>query len=193
MPASPRRRTAPVLTRRAAVTAIVAGLAGASACDDHRSTRHAGSGVSGGSGASGGSAAAGGNPDVALVERVRTELADVLALATEAGTRFDSLRGPLRPFRDLHRAHLAVLDDHRSTGSAGASAAPPAPGQLSGAHSPAAALHRLVVRERLTQARLADAAVAAESGTLARLLASMSAAVGQRLAATARTTEAGTS
>ena len=122
------------------------------------------------------------DPDVALVERVRTELADILALVTATGAANDSLRGRLRPFRELHRAHLAVLTDAGETGSPAASPSG-ATGDLSVARSPASALHQVVRREQLTRARLADAAVAAESGTLARLLASMSAAVAQQLAA----------
>jgi hypothetical protein len=167
------------------VTTLVAGLVGAAACDDHRTSRDAGSGVSAGTGAPGQDA------DAALVDHVRSELTDVLAVVTAAGSASASLRARLRPFRELHRAHLAVLSDAHGTGASPTSTPAPTARQ-DGRSAPAAALHQVLQRERLTKARLADAAVSARSGTLARLLASMSAAVAQRVAVTDATTGAGT-
>jgi hypothetical protein len=63
----------------------------------------------------------------------------------------------------MHTAHLDALE-----------AAPPVPGT-------AAPLPQLLRSERQLQRFLVDAAMAAESGGLARLLASMSAAVSQHL------------
>lgn len=98
------------------------------------------------------------DPDTALVDEVLVELARAERIATAGG----------RPeWAALHRAHIAALDGPAPTGS------------------PARAVGAAVVRrrEQHLQTHLVDAAMAAESGALARLLASMSAAVAQRLAA----------
>ena len=73
----------------------------------------------------------------------------------------------------MHRAHLEVLEpsDERSV-------PPPAP-----AASPADAIARLRTVEATLQQTLATGAVDAQSGALARLLASMSASVSQHLVA----------
>lgn len=97
------------------------------------------------------------DPDVALVDGVLDELGRALRLASAAG---------MTGLVTLHRAHIMALDG-----------TPPAPGPVR--RVDAVAVRR---RERLLQAHLVEAAVAAESGPLARLLASMSAAVAQRLA-----------
>lgn len=97
------------------------------------------------------------DPDVALVEGVLDELGRALRLASAAG---------MTDLVTLHRAHITALDG-----------TPPAPGPVR--RVDAVAVRR---REHLLQAHLVEAAVAAESGPLARLLASMSAAVAQRLA-----------
>lgn len=97
------------------------------------------------------------DPDVALVDGVLEELDRALRLASAAGA-VDLVA--------LHRTHIEALDG-----------TPPAPGPRR--RVDAAAVRR---RERRLQAHLIEAAVAAESGPLAGLLASMSAAVAQRLA-----------
>ena len=73
----------------------------------------------------------------------------------------------------MHEAHLEVLEpsDERSVPS-------PAP-----AASPADAVARLRTVETTLQQTLATGAVEAQSGALARLLASMSASVSQHLVA----------
>lgn len=92
------------------------------------------------------------DPDTALVDEVVGRITATAAL---------SARVP--DLVALHTAHLDALD-----------AAPPVAGTASRA--------RLLRSERQLQRFLVDAAVRAESGPLARLLASMSAAVSQQLA-----------
>ncbi|MEP9364529.1 hypothetical protein ABLE68_16300 [Nocardioides sp. CN2-186] len=95
------------------------------------------------------------DPDVALVDGVVAQLSVALRAATRAGNA---------DLVQLHRAHLRALD-----GSA--------------RHGADARVPRVSLRERekVLQAGLANASMAAQSGELARLLASMSAAVSQRL------------
>lgn len=172
MPAAHRRRpSAPALTRRSAVASLALGLTGVAAgCDPDHGAGERSPGVSGTSASTGGA-----DPDVDLTDRVRRELGDLLALVSAAGARFGSLEHELRPFRELHRAHLAALDASAPNASVPGPELP---------RSPAAAMRAVLARERSGQARLADAAVAAASGVLARLLASMSAGMAQRLAVT---------
>ena len=96
------------------------------------------------------------DPDVALVDGVLTELADAERLATAAGAI---------ELAALHRAHIEALDGTPPTG---------VPGRTAGSD----AVRR---REQRLQNHLESAALQAESGALARLLAAMSAAVSQRL------------
>jgi hypothetical protein len=106
--------------------------------------------------------------DAALVQQVRGDLIDALGQVEQARRRVPSLRRPLRPLADLHRAHLEAL------GASGHDDGPEVterPGLT--------AVRR---RELALQRQLTDAAVRAESGTLAKLLASMAAAVAQHLA-----------
>lgn len=105
------------------------------------------------------------DPDVALVGGVVDELTRVRAIATTAGAA---------DLVALHDAHLEALDG--ATGSTGASPPPSPP--VSTAPGRARDLWR---HERALQARLVEAAVAARSGALAALLASMSAAQSQVL------------
>jgi hypothetical protein len=87
---------------------------------------------------------------------VLAELRRAHRLATAAG---------LTGLAALHAAHIDALDG-----------TPPRDGRRRGVDPAVVRRH-----ERQLQARLVDAAMAAESGALARLLASMSAAVSQRL------------
>jgi hypothetical protein len=98
------------------------------------------------------------DPDQAVVEDVLAELVGAERLATAAGAVDLAL---------LHRAHIHTLDG-----------APPAPSRAPSGVS----TDRLRRREERLHQVLVDAAMAAESGPLARLLASMSAAVSQQLA-----------
>jgi len=98
-----------------------------------------------------------GDPDQDLVEQVLDELAAAEQLAVAAGVPALAL---------LHRTHIEALDGTPSVPAAGTATK--------------SALRRT---ERRLQTRLVDASMAAESGGLARLLASMSAAVSQHLVA----------
>jgi hypothetical protein len=96
------------------------------------------------------------------------------ALAVAAVRRdFPRQRARLQSLARMHRTHLAVLEpsDERSV-------PPPAP-----AAGPVDAIARLRTVEAALQQTLANAAVEARSGALARLLASMSASVSQHLVA----------
>lgn len=105
--------------------------------------------------------AANGDPDQDLLDRVLDELAGAEQLAVAAGVQELAL---------LHRTHIEALD-----GTPPTPAPPPTPGS--------ATVADLRQNERRLQTQLVDASMAAESGGLARLLASMSAAVSQQLVA----------
>ena len=97
------------------------------------------------------------DPDVALVDRVLRRLVAAERVAAAAGET---------GLVALHRAHIEALDGTPPTGSTARKSAPGA----------------VRAEEQRLQQHLESAALAAESGALARLLASMSAAVSQRLA-----------
>ncbi len=113
------------------------------------------------------------DPDVELVARVRSEVAGAAALVTAAGAGRPALARELAPLARLHRRHLEALpgDDQEAPSAAVRGDA-------------TAARRRVRDREAGLQGALADAAMAASSGPLAALLASMSAAVAQRLVVT---------
>ena len=120
----------------------------------------------------GGPAAATGDEE--LVDRVVGRLRAQEALLRAIGQRHAGLRRQLRPWLALHRAHLAELDADPADAADGTAAAPaPTPR--------AAALAEVRGSEAALQRALVQDAVAATSGELAQLLASMSAAVAQRL------------
>lgn len=110
-------------------------------------------------------------PDQALVDEVNARLVAALAVLLQA-RKAPGLAQALKPLVQAHRRHVAVLE-----GDAGASA-PPGPPQ-----QPGPALKAVLGSERRLQAALVDAATRAESGALARLLASMSASVTQHVTA----------
>ncbi|CAI9419484.1 hypothetical protein [Nocardioides sp. T2.26MG-1] len=97
------------------------------------------------------------DPDVALVDGVLAELARAQRVASSAGDT---------DLVALHGAHIEALN--------GTPAPTPARGRFGAAD--------VQQRERRLQSHLVAAAVDAQSGALAALLASMSAAVSQRLA-----------
>ena len=167
-------------TRRAALGGALATLAAVSACDlaqpvDQPAGRTVGrSGDASGDASitpSGGVSAPAEDPDAALVDEVLADLGELAALVA-AGARFAPLRAPMRTLAALHAAHVEALDGEPFAGRS--------PGvRFTG---PAEALRRVRAGEQQAQRRLADWSVAAESGALARLLASMSAGVAQHLA-----------
>ena len=111
------------------------------------------------------------DPDAALVDEVVAELDELIAFTSAASERPGT--GPVpKAFERLHRLHRDVLAD-------GADEPPRGRFSLQGRD-----VGRLVTRrETAAQRQFATWAVAAESGPLARLLASMSAAIAQQLAA----------
>jgi hypothetical protein len=109
-------------------------------------------------------------PDEVLVEDVLAELTTVLAGLAQAW-KAPPLRKAVGILIKAHRQHLRVLGGRVTDPS------PPGPPP-----DPAAALALARRRERHLHATLVDAAGRAESGALAKLLASMSASVTQYLA-----------
>ncbi len=155
----------PRATRRTAIGGALAGAVALAGCDLDPPAADPPSSSS--------TATTSGDPDTALVDAVIAELDELVALVTEAADRRPLLAPELAALAALHQAHRDVLPERdgdvavpRITGS------PRDVGDL--------------VRRRALQARsrLADWAVAAESGALARLLASMSAGVAAHLADT---------
>jgi hypothetical protein len=151
-------------SRRTAVGAVLAGLAAVSGCDlggaDDSSEPAAPS-----------SSTPPADPDSALVSTVRTELLELEGLVASAGSGRPRLAADLAGLAALHEAHLAALpegdesvEDRTVTGSVDQVRA------------------QVSRRERQGQRRLAEWSVAAESGALARLLASMSAGIAAHLA-----------
>ena len=157
------RRPALRTTRRTALGGALAGVAVLAGCDlgdpgsdDPDSAPAPSSGAE--------------DPDAGLVDDVVDEVADTLLLVETLRRRHDSLRQPLGGLAHVHEAHLEVLGSSQRSGRR-----PPRTGNA------AEALAVLRTRELRHQRLLADRAVAAQSGRLARLLASMSAAVAQQL------------
>jgi hypothetical protein len=113
------------------------------------------------------------DPDEALVEDVRASLDEAAVLVASAVAARPGLREELVPFGTLHVRHLRALDGDVARGRT------PVRGDA------ATVRDTVRAREARLETSLADAALAAQSGPLAALLASMSAAVAQQLAATA--------
>ena len=111
------------------------------------------------------------DPDTSLVEEVVDDLVATLAIVEAVRHRHGSLRRQLGELAKVHRAHLEAL---------GSKERPGRPGPRTADADEALALVRR--REQRQQRLLAEGAVQAQSGRLARLLASMSAAVAQQLA-----------
>ena len=107
-------------------------------------------------------------PDQVLVQSAVARIAESLALVRSARS-LPALRDRLLPLVGMHRAHLDVL---------GGGEPGPRP-DVGGAEAAYRLIHR---RERELQDQLATWSVEASSGALARLFASMSAAVAQHLA-----------
>jgi hypothetical protein len=112
------------------------------------------------------------DPDAALVDEVVAELDELIAFTAAASRRPGAGRRPARAFERLHRLHREALTDGD---------AEPPEGRF--AFQGRDVVQLVTRRETAAQRQLATWAVAAESGPLARLLASMSAAIAQQLAA----------
>ena len=113
--------------------------------------------------------------DLDLVGEARTALLEMLDLARRTSLLHVGLAPALTPLVDLHTAHDALLAESSPDPSPAPTGSTVAPRSR-----PALALVRR--REAALQAELAALAGRARSGPLARLLASMSAAVAQHVA-----------
>jgi hypothetical protein len=114
------------------------------------------------------------DPDLALVaEALRREQAAV-ALLVGTRRRHGSVRGALAPALQIHRAHVELLTGATDGGALVPAPRPAVSGPL------ADLLGRLVRSERSLVERHTATAVAARSGTLARVLAGMAAAAAQQ-------------
>jgi hypothetical protein len=158
VPARPRFTT----TRRTALGGALLGLGAATGCDLDPPGKEPG----------GARRPVGEDPDTTLVEEVLAELTRLTDLVSAVGTTYARLGPRMAELRALHVAHREALGDEPGRDAA-------FDGVLSGADQ---ALTLVRARERRAQNLLADWSVRAESGALARLLASMSAGVAQRVA-----------
>ena len=156
-------------SRRGVLGGLLVGLT-AAGCELERSPDGpAGSGASPGAEVT----SPAGDPDSQLVRRVVDDLTAALALVGGVARARRPLAATVAPWRDLHAAHLEALE---ASGSA-------RPVRVRG---PLPALRDRLRREETSlQRSLAEAAVSARSGALAALMATMSAAVAQQLAADA--------
>ncbi len=184
MPVRSHLRATPVASRRTALGCGILALTAVSGCD--LALDGEGSGEPADATPSDGpdpqaTAPAAGDPDTVLVDEVLAELGSMVDLVTAAAAGSAGLRVPLTALRELHLAHAAALQaDPDSSSTSGATPSPTdSPTALSGGAGATRA--RVTSRERRLQRRLADWSVAADSGALARLLASMSAAVAQHV------------
>ncbi len=113
--------------------------------------------------------------DLMLVDEARVELLDVLALLRRTSDRHPELASSLTSLVTLHEAHESLLAESARGAAAPAAPADPLP------QRPALALEVVRRREAALQSEFAVLAGRADSGPLARLLASMSAATAQHL------------
>jgi hypothetical protein len=112
--------------------------------------------------------------DVALLGAVLGELDATAALVAATVDRHRRLATRLQPLLDVHASHRAVLDEAAGVDQ-DASGAPPVPGR------PVAALDRVRRSETRLTGTLRQATGDAQSGDLARALASMAASLAQHL------------
>ncbi len=109
-------------------------------------------------------------PDEALVDDVLARL-DAAVAVLQSARGFKGLRPAITPLLRAHRAHAEVLEGELDRG----------PGAARPADA-AAAVVAIRTSETQLQAALVDSSGRAESGALAKLLASMSASTTQHLA-----------
>ncbi len=166
----------PLLTsRRAAIGLAVLAAGGCTVQGEPPAT-----GPTGSSAPTGDTAA---DPDVAVVTNARRELGGMLDLLDRASRRHPDLADVLGALTALHTTHDEFLAEVADT----------APSSAGGASVPArksALLDLVRSRERALQGELARLAGRARSGPLARLLASMAAAVSQQVSVLPRPKEA---
>jgi hypothetical protein len=167
----PARR--PLVRRRTALCTPLAGLAAAvlaAGCDNGDEIAPTpSSGAPSGATATAGATEDQRSPDQVLVDDVLAGLTGAIEVLAQA-RKAPAIRAYITPLLKAHRRHVEVLEGELSN-------PPPA-----GPSPDPDAMLRLVRRhERDLHVTLVDAAGRAESGALARLLASMSASVTQHL------------
>lgn len=116
-------------------------------------------------------------PDLAVATEALAQLRLVRATAEQTAARFPATRARLATLIELHRTHEESLD--AAVPERARATDPPAAPEIS-PQRPTALAH-LQATEVQLQGALAGLALRAESGRFARLLGSMSAAVGQHL------------
>lgn len=158
----------PVASRRTALGGALAGLGLVAGCDLDPTGTPTGPATA----ATTATAPDDAPDDATLVEQTRRDLGEAAVLLTAVTTRFPRLGSTLAGFAELHAAHREILGGPETTPQGDV-------GDLADARQ---ALGWVRSRELRLQNRLADGAVAAGSGALARLLACMSAGVAQQLA-----------
>ena len=144
-------------SRRTALGGALAGLVAVAACDDDPGPVPI----------PGTATTPSSTGDAALVDEVVERIAQTAGLVALARTSHRALRPALRPLVEMHTAHQDALDADSVDASLGTGPA---------------GLPQVRKAESTLQRHLTDAAVRAESGVLAQLLASMAAAVAQHLA-----------
>lgn len=149
-------------TRRTAILGAVVGVVGVAGCEVDGPGRRP---------SRAGRTPPATDPDTVLLEAATRELEELEALVAAATRRAPGAAADLAGLAVLHRAHRAVLPAGETQRR-----------RVRLVGSPQSVVRQVVARERTAGERLADWAVAAQSGALARLLASMSAAIAQRLA-----------
>lgn len=123
------------------------------------------------------------DPDRRRLGTARAQAEELLALVVSTSSAHAALTSRLAPLADCHRAHLRALDGEAAAASpeptsppAPTASAPTAPSPTP-PPAPEVALRRLVAREEAHASALRTEAGVAESGALARLLATMAAGV----------------
>ncbi len=124
-------------------------------------------------------------PDVSVATRALAEIRAVAVAVDATVTRFPATRTRLASLAALHRTHEASLSDAvpaRATATPSPSSSPTAsPAPYAVPRNRDRALIALAAREQRLHDSLGSLALQAQSGDFARLLASMGAAVSQRL------------
>jgi hypothetical protein len=120
-------------------------------------------------------------PDVAVATTALAEIKILSSAVATTAKRFPATRPQLNGLTRLHRAHEASLADAVPKG-ADTSGSSTAPAPYVVPRQRDAALRSLRAREQQLHDTLDGLALRAQSGEFARLLASMGAGIGQRLA-----------
>lgn len=119
-------------------------------------------------------------PDVAVAMAALARIRNAAEVLDRTSQRHHGLRARLAGLSALHAAHLRMLQDAVPKDHRPSPTTAPHPERV--ARREPVALHQTVAAEEGLRRSLDDLAVRARSGEFARLLAAMSAAVGQQLA-----------